>query len=65
MDKNFITNTYAGIGTWRPYNICRHSMYQNNLIGGLHCIVSIAYIGQRCQNKYISISKNIKPWKDL
>ena len=38
MDKNFITNTYAGIGTWRPYTICRHSLYPNNNIGGLHCI---------------------------
>ena len=37
MDKIFITNTYAEIGTWRPYTIRRHSLYSNNLLGGLHC----------------------------
>ena len=39
MDENFITNTYVGIGTWRPYTIYRHSLYSNKLIGGLHCIL--------------------------
>ena len=31
------TYTYTGIETWRPDSICRHSLYLNNLIGGLHC----------------------------
>ena len=33
------TYTYAGIGTWRPNTKCRHSLYLNNLIGGLQCIL--------------------------
>ena len=54
MHKNFITITYVGIGTWRPYTICRYSLYSSNLMGGLYCIQETEYF----QFRYFAIVLN-------